>query len=310
MDSTPSQVKTESFQTLFHHAAVLAFAERVITQSYVECAPGQEAAMRALLGQTFAALAEASHTESAFRAALARVNTDLFRKPEPEFWFNRLYRRYKQAFKPADRFRQLREWLIGETVLDLGCGNGLTSAIVHQHGYRPYLTDVLDYRDPQARALPFAPMANPHQIPYPGQPFDTGLVFAVLHHVAAEDLLPLLGELRRACGRVIIEEDTYDLPPAAPDAAAALQRDPMLRDFAALSRSDQLRYLMFIDYFANAITQGLPQMEMPFNFKPIGAWQALFAAQGWQVRQSLIKGFQPNYFNRSCHVWFILDAAS
>jgi SAM-dependent methyltransferase len=297
----------ESFQTLFHHPTVMAFAERVITQSYVECAPGEEALMRDLLAQTFATLTSASSDERAFQAALTRVNVKLFRKPEPDFWFNRLYRSYKQSFKPADRFRQLREWLAGETVLDLGCGNGLTSAIVQQHGYRPYLTDVLDYRDPQAKDLPFAPMPNPHCLPYPGQHFDTGLVFAVLHHVAASDLLPLLGELRRACRRVIVEEDTYQLPLDEPETIAALERDAMLREFAALPATDQLRYLMFIDYFSNAITQGLPQMEMPFNFKPVGEWRALFEAQGWQVTHTVIKGFQPNYFNRSCHVWFILD---
>jgi len=150
-------------------------------------------------------------------------------------------------------------------------------------------------------------MTDPRRIPYPGQHFDTGLVIAVLHHVAAGDLLPLLGELRRACGRVIVEEDTYLLPPAGPETALALQRDPMLREFAALSPEDQLHYLMFIDYFSNAITQGLPQMDMPFNFKPVGEWQAVFAAQGWRVSQTLIMGFQPHYFNRSCHVWFVLD---
>jgi SAM-dependent methyltransferase len=310
MPAIADQIKTESFQTLFRNAPVVAFAAKVITQSYVECAPGEEAAMRDLLGRTFAALAGASGDEGAFQAALTRVSAEIFRKPEPDFWFNRRYRGYKQDFKPADRFRQLREWLAGQTVLDLGCGNGLTSAIVRQHGYQPYLTDVLDYRDPLARDLPFAPMPGPHHLPFPGQHFDTGLVFAVLHHVAAADLLPLLGELRRACGRVIVEEDTYELHLTQPETAAALQRDAMLREYAALPAADQLRYLMFVDYFANAITQGLPQMDMPFNFKPVGEWQTLFTAQGFRVQETLIKGFQPHYFNRSCHVWFILDAAS
>jgi SAM-dependent methyltransferase len=304
----PDSIKPESFQGLFQYPQVLAFAEKVITQSYVECAPGAESAMRELMRQAFSALALASRNEQAFQAAVARVAAEVFHKPEPDFWFNRLYSRYKREFKPPDRYRQLREWLQGETVLDLGCGNGLTSAVLHQNGYQVYLTDVLDYRDEAAKALPFERMTDPQVVPYPGRHFDTSLVFAVLHHVVAPDLLPLLAELHRLSRRVIVEEDTYLLSPGLEGLAEALGRDAMLREFTAMPLEDQLRYLMFVDYFANAITQGLPQMDMPFNFKTVSEWQALFAAQGFSVRRTLIKGFQPRYFNRSCHVWFILDA--
>lgn len=264
--------------------------------------------MRTLLERAFSTLAAASHDKALFQAAVAGVGAEVFHKPEPEFWFNQLYACYKRQFKPPDRFEKLRPWLVGESVLDLGCGNGLTSAVLQSHGYRVYLTDVLDYRDKAARALPFAPMTNPHVIPYPNQQFDTSLVFAVLHHVAAPDLLPLLGALRRASRRVIVEEDSYQVPGDLAGLPEVLSGDRLLEEFMALPLPDQRRYLMFVDYFSNALTQGLPEMDLPFNFKTVAEWQAIFASQGFQVSQTVLKGFQANYFNRSCHVWFILDA--
>jgi hypothetical protein len=75
-----------------------------------------------------------------------------------------------------------------------------------------------------------------------------------------------------------------------------------------LAPQDQLRFLMFIDYFANAITQGLPQMSMPFDFRAVEEWWAIFEAQGFRVQETLVMGFQKGNFNRSCHVWFVLDA--
>ena len=64
---------------------------------------------------------------------------------------------------------------------------------------------------------------------------------------------------------------------------------------------------MFIDTFSNVIAQGLSQMDIPFNFKTVAEWQALFQDHGWQVTRSLPMGFQANQFNRSCHIWFVLD---
>ena len=287
----PPPPEPESFQSLFRHRPVIRFAEKALTQSYVECVPGHEAAMRALLEQAFAVLTEASDDETLFPAAVAAVSARVFHKPEPDFWFNQLYARYKREFKPPDRFEKLREWLVGESVLDLGCGNGLTSAVLDQHGYRVYLTDVLDYRDDGAGQLPFAPMTDARVIPFPGQQFDTSLVFAVLHHVEAADLLPLLGELRRRSRRVIVEEDSYDVPAGLPGLDEVVGRDGLLREFMSLPVEDQRRFLMFVDYFANALTQGLPEMDLPFNFKTVGEWQDLFAAQGFHVAHTLLKGF-------------------
>jgi hypothetical protein len=151
-------------------------------------------------------------------------------------------------------------------------------------------------------------MTDPRVIPFPDGDFDTALVMAVLHHVDKENLLPLLGELRRVSRRLIVEEDSYALPPSLPGLAGTLAADRQLQAFVGLPLEDQLRYLMFVDYFANAITQGLPQMHMPFHFQTVEEWQALFTGQGFRVERTVVQGFQQGFFNRSSHVWFILDA--
>ncbi len=301
-------VKSERFQDLFAHLQVLTFARRVITESYIECAPGQEAAMRALLDRAFDMLIAAQDDDVAFRSAVDALLTDVFKKQDPTFWFNRLYRHYKRHIKPQRRFRKLQPWFTGQRVLDLGCGNGMLSLIMAQHGYQVALTDVLDYRDETAPALTFRPMTDPVMVPYPDEVFDTTLVLAVLHHVERGNLEPLLTELRRRSRRVIVEEDSYHVPQGLAGLPEALIRDAYLREFVELAPQDQLRFLMFIDYFANAITQGLPQMNMPFDFRTVEEWWAIFEAQGFCVQETLVMGFQKGNFNRSCHVWFVLDA--
>lgn len=318
-------VKTERFEDLVRRPEVFDFARDVITRSYVECTPGRELDTRALLEQAFALLEGAAGDPAAFSQAVDTLRTGIFRKPEPGFWFNQIYKAYKRGFKPRRRLENLRPWLQGETVFDLGCGDGLTSLALESAGYRPFLTDVLDYRDAAARRLPFQAMDDPAVLPYPGGAvaaggataaggakaaggrFDNALVMAVLHHVESAALDPLLDGLRSRTRRAIVEEDTYALPPGLESLQTVLPGDDLLRRFLQLSQEDQLRYLMFIDYFANAITQGITEMELPFNFKPLSEWLEVFQAHGFRTHAVQVMGFQPGFFNRSCHVWFILD---
>jgi SAM-dependent methyltransferase len=300
-------IKAERFSDLLSNPQVFNFSRRTITESYVACAPGHEEEMRVLLERAFALLVAARGDERRLQKSVALLIDEVFRKADPDFWFNRLYLHYKQEFKPRKRFRQLRPWLQGKRVLDLGCGSGRLSLQLAQGGFEPALTDVLDYRAPEARHLPFARMEQPLRIPYADGAFDSAVVMAVLHHVAPQNLALLLQELRRVTRRVIVEEDSFELPADLEGLGGRLAQDAQLRAFVALPPEDQLRYTMFLDYFANAITQGLPQMETPFDFKTVREWQRLFAEQGFTVRQTLLQGFQRGHFNRTCHVWFVLD---
>ena len=301
------EIKQESFRQLLGDSGVVAFAQMVLTESYVECTPGRGNAMRELLQRAFAMLSDARNDDSLFQVTVSYLVREVFKKDDPQFWFNQIYNNYRRQIKPERRVRNLSSWILGNRILDLGSGDGLTGQMLRNLGYQVGLADVLDYRDDMAKDLPFTLLRNPHELPYPDRSFDTAVLFAVLHHVAAQDLLPLLDELRRVSHRLVVEEDCYAVPDNIEGLDLVLRDDRHLRAFMSMAPADQLRYLMFVDYFSNAITQGLTEMSVPFNFRTVQEWQALFLERGFEVRKILVRGFQKGFFNRSCHVWYVLD---
>ncbi len=286
-------VKSERFRDLLANERLRLFSEQYITESYMDCAPDHADAIQVLLSQAFSELAAASHDSQNFAFAIRYVVDEIFQKHDPDFWFNRLYLEYKHRLKPHRYIEYLRPWLIGNRILDLGCGNGLTAWHLAQAGYEVGLTDILDYRAAEARGLPFVLIGDARSLSYSNGIFDTGILLSVLHHVVAEDLVPLLRELQRVCRhRLVIEEDTFALPSDLEGLADVLSQDPQLRNFMFLSEEDQLRYTMFLDYFGNVVTQGLFEMEIPFEFKPFSEWKTFFSEQGFRIANVIVRGFQ------------------
>ena len=116
------------------------------------------------------ALATASRTEST-PGNLVEVTSalldDTFRKSDPSFWFNRIYHQYKTQAKPETDFQRLQSLLPGKRVLDYGCGSGYLAARLAKADTQVFTADVLDYRYPEARHLPFVQMASPTDIAIP-----------------------------------------------------------------------------------------------------------------------------------------------
>lgn len=232
---------------------------------------------------------------------------DTFRKSDPSFWFNRIYHQYKTQAKPETDFQRLQTLLPGKRVLDYGCGSGYLAARLARGGYEVFTTDVLDYRYPEARHLPFVQMTSATDIAYPDDSVDVALVLAVLHHINPDDLPAVIERLRKIARYALIKEDTYGLPDHGEGLAESLRTQPLLRTFASMTLEAQRQVLVLIDFFANAIAQGIPEMNMPFEFKTVTEWKQVLPQNGFRVNRSLVAGFEPGLMHKSCHVWLVCE---
>ncbi len=291
---------------------VLDFVQRTVRSGYHECFQAKRTLIDALVDSAFQKLIE-SQRNSVDPQKLMEAVSDLlehvFQKHDETFWFNRLYHEYKTRLKPEADIRQLRRLLKGPRILDYGCGSGYFAARLAQEGYQVFTTDVMDYRYAEARHLPFYPMTSAIDRPYPDQSMDTALVQVVLHHIHPDDLSIVLQGLAKTARRVLIKEDTYDLPDALSGLKEVSHRQPLLQAFIHLPRKAQYQALVLIDFYANAVAQGIPEMNMPFAFKSVSEWGQALEANGLKISRMLLVGFEPGRMHKSCHVWFVCDSA-
>jgi len=215
--------------------------------------------------------------------------------------------RYKTQTKPETDFQQLQKLLPGKRVLDYGCGSGYLAARLSQGGYEVFTTDVLDYRYEQARRMPFVQMSSATDIAYPDNSVDVVLVQAVLHHIDPEDLPLVIRRLGKIATYALIKEDTYGLPPQMGGLKLTMEAQPLLKTFVGMPLAVQHEVLVLIDFFSNAIAQGIPEMNMPFEFKTVTQWQQVLPSNGFKVNKTVLAGFEPGRMHKSCHVWLLCE---
>ncbi len=288
----------------------LNFVRASVKAGYHEFFPTAVEQVDSLVDGAFDQLAQSQQEAIDHSKLVASASTLLaqtFRKGDPSFWFNAVYHHYKTQLKPETDFQQLTGLITGSRVLDYGCGSGYLAARLARGGYEVCTTDVLDYRYDEAKPLPFRPMTSPTDIPYPDDSIDTALVQAVLHHIDPEHLPLVLQRLARIARQVLIKEDTYDLPRQLPGVAETAAQQPLLQVFMEMPRDTQYQALILIDFFANAIAQGIPEMNMPFEFRSLTEWQQVLKANGLRVNQTWVAGFEPGRMHKSCHAWFACE---
>lgn len=292
--------------------AAVDFVRESVRTGYHEIYTAQIPEADSLVEQAFNALVESQESgvdAEALSQTTGSLITGAFRKEEGGFWFNSLYHRYKTVTKPETDHSQLRELIVGRRVLDYGCGSGYLAEKLSRNGYEVFTTDILDYRYEEARHLPFVQMTSPNDLDYPDDSIDTALVQAVLHHIDPPDLPSALERLARIARHVLIKEDTYDLPAGLPGLEGVLARQSLLRDFVRLSPATQFEALILIDYYANAVAQGIPEMNMPFAFRSPAGWQQVLVTSGWEVVRTVLAGFEPGRMHKSCHLWLLCERA-
>ena len=311
MDNWIKNVQTETFQDLLQNQTVYPLFKTILSESYIECAQmyldGKYVEpMKALLDDCFGRLEENRDDINHLRGAVLTIISQVFCKQDNDFWFNQLYRHYKRNVKPQKRFEMMKPYVLGNNILDFGSGDGLFAKEFADHGYSVLTTDVLDWRDDCAASIPFVPMSSICRIPFPDNSCDTITVMAVMHHISEDSFAGVFGELRRLGKRVIIEEDCYSVPMRT-DFMPMIQKDTQFQRFIMLTPEDQFRFSMLLDYFANAISQGVIEMNFPFEFRSVSDWEKIFRENGFKVQNTILLGFQKGNFNRNCHIWYVID---
>jgi SAM-dependent methyltransferase len=291
------------YENLQHGTAALNFTMSVLEKSYKSHFPDHAGDVSALLEGACKFLLEAGSGGELYQIC-EEVHGQFFTSEGIGPWFSEGYSAYKSQRKPIQDFNNLADAIRGGTVLDFGCGRGHLAALIARAGFDCYTTDVMDYRGTDAGVLPFRQMASPADVPYADDMFDSAIVKTVLHHVDATDLTPLLINLRRVARRLIIEEDTYAIPAASLGAAAGQLE---ITEFNKLDDSDQFRALVLIDFFGNAVAQGLVDMNFGLQFKRISEWHSLFNSLGFRVVGTEVAGFRPGNIHKTCQVRFVVD---
>jgi SAM-dependent methyltransferase len=314
----PSMMQDQTLRAValtLRDPAVVEFVSTSVKAGYREFFGSANDQVCAMVDGSFERLARSQRDRPDFRQLVA-VTADLlentFRKADVAFWFNQIYYQYKTQLKPEVDFRQLRKLLPAGRVLDYGCGSGYLAARLAKGGYQVFTADVLDYRYEEAKQLPFVQMSSPTDIPYADDTVDVALIQAVLHHIDPNDLPRVLHRLGKIAKYLLIKEDTYGVPDHMDELEGlnlALNAQSLLRTFVDMPLAMQHQVLVLIDFFSNAIAQGLPEMNMPFEFKTVTEWQQVLPANGFKVNRALLAGFEPGRMHMSCHLWLLCERA-
>lgn len=291
------------YDILHHGTAALNFTNSLLEKSYKSHFPDHVSDVTALLEGAWKYLLEARGGTELYEVC-AEVHRQFFTSEDMGAWFSRGYASYKSERKPMQDFDNLADAITGRTVLDFGAGRGHLALLIARAGFDCHTTDVMDYRCPDAEVLPFRQMGSPVDVPYADDMFDSAIVKTVLHHVDATDLTPLLINLRRVSRRLIIEEDTYAVPASS---LGALVGQAEIAEFNALDDGDQFKVLVLVDFFGNAVAQGLVDMNFGCQFKRVSEWHSLFHSLGFRIADTKIVGFRPGNIHKSCQVRFIVD---
>lgn len=179
--------------------------------------------------------------------------------------------------RAANAFDKVKDHLAGQTLLDLGAGNGLIGQIIQERTpIKVTLADVIDY---SMTSLPIILFPQGGRIPMDDASVDTVLIYVVLHH--ATDPEHLLGEaVRVARRRLVIMEGYVD------------DEDARIAN-------------CFVDWFINRVVQGA-DINLPFNFRTTVEWRREFAERGLSLVTEDVVGIDEPIAPES-HVLFVLD---
>ena len=330
--SRPEEAKT--FMAAFSNSNARNFVKNIMKKNYAEGVllhhPRSYELNRAYIYRRVNELVEGIFSDI---AAIQRSPQKLFEllsylsrsnNNQNQRWFDEFleaYRYYKHNRKLLTRYQQLKPYLKGNSYCDIGCGGGDLAAFMKRHhtGFTHVAgIDTMDWRTEEiSNEIDFQML----DFTVPGmksdKQYDVLTCLAVLHHAGNTDyqtgtFLQNLKTALKEGGRLIIEEDVI-LPEREVKASSFREqinnlkdKQPFLNQFLSLPVKTQRDVIIIIDFLANSLAVGVPDMPFPCGFRTLSDWEAIFRENGFSIADISIQGFVKGNFNQSSHVLFIL----
>ena len=178
-------------------------------------------------------------------------------------------------------FNQIIPFVHGNSILDLGCGDGQVGYLLSKKGKEVTLSDVYKHNKIDNLGLNFIRFDQDSQIPFNSKMFDTILVLTVFHH--SDNPLKLLQEairLTKQKGRIIVIESVF----AVNGKELSEHERNRISSYLVLSSEKQRKVNIFFDHFYNRIvhysSNPKTKVNVPYNFNTPEKWKSLFESNG------------------------------
>ena len=188
---------------------------------------------------------------------------------------------------------EIAPFLQGDSLLDIGCGNGLIANLLKDRFTKILLTDVVKYV-PAAFNLPFRRYTEGQPLPTADDSFDTVLLLTVLHHSTnPRELLKLAWGAAQK--RLIIIESVIGVHQIT---------SPLKYELVDMPDEDQIAFAAFVDWFYNRVLHD--NVPVPYNFTTPERWQSIFVQNNMRLAQTIHLG-QDIDIGPEYHILFVLE---
>ncbi len=153
------------------------------------------------------------------------------------------------------------------------------SNYLKNNGFDIVSTDIIDYREICRKDIPFIKIEHTDKISKKIPKHDTSLLITVLHHISKRNVIGTLKELSKITKRLIIVEDIWD------SSYINQQKNTKnIVEFLKLSEKSKENAIKIMDFYGNVITQGLIEMNLPFQFKSTNEWKDILQKSGFSIK--------------------------
>ncbi len=183
----------------------------------------------------------------------------------------------KAKARTQRNYEKIKQYLIGEKILDLGAGDGLLGELIKTDMSKEViLVDVVDYNYTD---LPLLLYKDTERIPLEDNSVSTCIMYTVLHH--ADDPEYVLKEASRVTAKRMVIMEGY------------------------IEEYETKIVNSFIDWFINRVVRGT-DINVPLNYKTKQEWNIIFEEVGFKITKAIDMGIDEPVAPEH-HILYILD---